>query len=142
MRSKVLAKAFDELWASNYPRAAPLGYLVRQLYPERWFRIHSLPDSKRYPETEAELQLLLERQFTLIHDVFGDLTDAVLVSGYYTIGAEPELEQFLQGDDLLRQLKFSALASVKVEDDSAYWPLVATPKLTPSFIEALLRAIA
>jgi hypothetical protein len=35
-------------WNNHYPEAPPVGFLLRQVYSDRWLRIHSLPGSKRY----------------------------------------------------------------------------------------------
>ena len=48
-------------WQEHFGDVEPIGYQLRKSLPERWFRIHSLPDSKRYPETDEEWQILLAR---------------------------------------------------------------------------------
>jgi hypothetical protein len=53
--------ALPDWWTTHFGVTPPLGYRLRVAYPERWFRIHSLPNSKRYPSTAAELELLLDR---------------------------------------------------------------------------------
>ena len=149
MINDITAEAFHELWAINYPKAPPLSYLMRQLYPERWLRVHSLPEARRYPETEADWRLLLERHFTVLREVFGDLADAVLVSSYYTVATEPEHEQFLRENTVLNQLDFKFLSALKLgktiqepDDNLTYWPVITNSKLTIFFIEQLFRAIA
>ena len=59
-------QAFEQFWAKNYPETLPIGYLFKHNLPERWVRFHSLPDAKRYAETEAEWDILLRRQ----NDIF------------------------------------------------------------------------
>ena len=39
----------------------PVSFLMREAHPECWFRIHSLPEGKRYPESDAEWETLLAR---------------------------------------------------------------------------------
>jgi len=41
-------KDFETLWTLNYPDTVPIAHLFKHDYSDRWFRIHSLPDSKRY----------------------------------------------------------------------------------------------
>lgn len=48
-------------WNNTFQRTPPLGYLLRRSFPQRWFRIHSLPGGKRYPETNKERTDLLHR---------------------------------------------------------------------------------
>lgn len=38
-----------------------MAHLMREAFPEYWLRIHALPDSKRYPEDEAERQIVFDR---------------------------------------------------------------------------------
>lgn len=45
-------------------------YLV-QYFTQFWFRIHSLPESKRYADTTEEYELLLNRHNEIITDCFG-----------------------------------------------------------------------
>jgi hypothetical protein len=47
------------IWNRWFPDTPPVGFLLRQACPERWLRIHSLPESKRYPDSgfdSAEIQ--------------------------------------------------------------------------------------
>lgn len=52
---------FSQQWRRCYGALAPLGWRLRAALPDRWTRIHSLPDAKRYPETSAEERELLRR---------------------------------------------------------------------------------
>jgi hypothetical protein len=45
----------------------------------RWLRIHSLPDSKRYPESEAEYDEMLRRQNAVAQTVLGSPSDCLLI---------------------------------------------------------------
>ncbi len=53
---------FPRWWSERYGEAEPLGHRLRIAFSDRWFRIHSLPNSKRYPANAYELEQLLERQ--------------------------------------------------------------------------------
>jgi hypothetical protein len=63
---------FLAYWDTHYPETPPIGYLFKQLLPKRWARIHSLPDSKRYADTDEEWACLLHRQNRVIGDLVGD----------------------------------------------------------------------
>lgn len=41
-------------WDSWLPGCEPIGHHLRRAFAERWVRFHSLPGSKRYPESDAE----------------------------------------------------------------------------------------
>lgn len=73
-------EAFLGFWRSHYGDCPPVGYLLRETFPERWLRIHSLPDAKRYAETARELQTVLHRQNTVATDLLGADGPAVLVA--------------------------------------------------------------
>ena len=74
---------FQVFWNNRYPESIPLGHLLRMDYPDRWFRIHSLPESKRYAEDADERQILLCRQNTLMTDLLGNHAEFYLVTGRY-----------------------------------------------------------
>jgi hypothetical protein len=56
----------DDFWSRNYGDAEPVAHELRDRYPDRWIRFHSLPAAKRYAETPAEWETLLDRQNQVI----------------------------------------------------------------------------
>ncbi|MER7195866.1 DUF3885 domain-containing protein [Streptomyces flaveolus] len=62
--------ALSILWERQWP--APPGASLRHIYPERWVRFHSLPESKEYPESEDEYAIMLERQRVLLEELGPD----------------------------------------------------------------------
>ena len=72
--------AFLAFWRSHYGDCPPAGFLLHETFPERWFRIHSLPDSKRYADTARETTALLARHNTVATDVLGDGAPCVVVT--------------------------------------------------------------
>ncbi|MDO7848442.1 hypothetical protein Q5H92_18900 [Hymenobacter sp. M29] len=77
------AVQFDQFWLSRFPHTPPISHYFRHDYGDKWFRIHSLPESKRYANTEAEWETLLTRQNAVITDVLGLDTSILLVTGDY-----------------------------------------------------------
>lgn len=57
------------LWRSRWPDSPPIAH---QLHFDRdlWVRFHSLPGSKRYADTAAEYQILLDRYNTVLTELF------------------------------------------------------------------------
>lgn len=55
----------------------------------RWLRIHSLPNSKRYPESEAEYDELLRRHNVAADTVLGSPSDCLLVAWRIARESEP-----------------------------------------------------
>lgn len=58
-------------WAEWYPDAPPVGFLLRHADGDRWLRIHSLPESQRYPQSGAEHAEILHRHNAAASDVLG-----------------------------------------------------------------------
>jgi hypothetical protein len=74
---------FRCFWQQHFPNCLPISYLFKRDLANRWFRFHSLPESKRYAENQAEVAELLARQNTVLLNVIGTETECVLVSGNY-----------------------------------------------------------
>ena len=71
---------FSKQWLFHYPDSPPVSHWFKWAYPDRWFRIHSLPKSKRYADNDTEWKILLERQNKIITDMFGSSVEVCLVS--------------------------------------------------------------
>lgn len=67
-----------DAWKRTFGKFAPLGYVCREKLPSRWLRIHSLPKSKRYPQTEAEYRELLRRHNEVATDLLGEGDECAL----------------------------------------------------------------
>lgn len=63
-------KNLVESWNITFQATPPLGYLLRKTFSDRWIRIHSLPNGKRYPETDKEKADLLCRNLIGAHKIF------------------------------------------------------------------------
>lgn len=74
---------FIEYWYKQYPESFPIGHELKWAYHDRWFRIHSLPESKRYADTEEEYEIIIDRQNRLMDDLIGTDTEVVLLFGIY-----------------------------------------------------------
>lgn len=74
------AAQFKLYWSLNYPGGVPISHFFRHYWPERWFRIHSLPKSKRYAETPAEWEILLARQNKIVSDLLPEGSEFFLVT--------------------------------------------------------------
>jgi hypothetical protein len=76
-------------WKRAFGDFLPIGYVCREHLRDRWVRVHSLPDSKRYPESEAEYLELLRRHNEVATAVLGDGADCVLFMVVF--GRPPEV---------------------------------------------------
>lgn len=79
------AEQFEIFWSSMYPDTIPVSHFFRHAFSDRWFRIHSLPKSKRYAENKVEWNILLDRQNKIITDILGENSKVIFVTGdfYY-----------------------------------------------------------
>ena len=59
-------------WAQWHADIPPIGFLLRDAYPERWLRIYSLPEGKRYATSASERAEIRRRHITAALDVLGD----------------------------------------------------------------------
>lgn len=82
------AKEFQTFWRSTYPDTLPIAHYFRHNYSDRWFRIHSLPDSRRYPSNEEDWEILLTRQNTILTDLLTNGSPILIVTGEYHTGDE------------------------------------------------------
>ncbi|WP_432871737.1 DUF3885 domain-containing protein [Microbispora rosea] len=53
-------KSLTNAWRTRWGRS-PIAYRLRGWHADRWVRFHSLPESKRYAETEDEYEIILDR---------------------------------------------------------------------------------
>lgn len=83
-RAELLTRTWDLHWAES----EPLGWVLRQNWPDRWVRFHSLPGSKRYADTEEETAEILRRHRTVLADLHGsDSPDLLVISTHWGIPA-------------------------------------------------------
>jgi hypothetical protein len=68
----------SEEWRSAFGSALPAGFLCRAALPECWLRIHSLPQSKRYPGSDQEYAEMLGRQNAAGEFVLGNGSECIL----------------------------------------------------------------
>jgi hypothetical protein len=71
---------FDAQWCSIWGEdAQPIGWWLLGI--EAWCRFHMLPGSKRYPDSEAEMQVILNRHVTLVSEIIeGGDTDLIIIA--------------------------------------------------------------
>jgi len=123
------SEKFDSWWTSKFPEAIPFGHELKDVYPNRWFRIHSLPGSKRYADTEEEYQIMLERQNALIKDIIGEGEEVVFVVTLYdddiasgNYAEISEFDEFQQvGLILLQEEEYYEATSASIYAEETIW---------------------
>ncbi|GHH42954.1 DUF3885 domain-containing protein [Lentzea cavernae] len=76
-------------WEERWPDCPPIGHDLR-CERDRWVRFHSLPESKRYPDTEDEWAIVLDRYNTVLDELFAGVDVHVVTSDWSRTPAPPE----------------------------------------------------
>jgi len=74
---------FKKEWEKTYKDLPPISYILRENIKDHWFRIHSLPDSKRYAENEKKTEIILERHNDIATEVLGLDEDCLIIIGLH-----------------------------------------------------------
>ena len=85
---------FMTLWQHFHPGCFPVSDFLKHDETGRWLRLHSLPGSKRYADSEGEMAIILERQTTLAREVLGDGEPCWMSS--YVFVPEPGIRDYWQ----------------------------------------------
>ena len=71
-----------------YGNLPPVGHVLRHGLSDRWLRVHSLPEAKRYAETEAEYAELLRRHDEVAREILGHDEPALLYLHHWGTAAD------------------------------------------------------
>lgn len=111
---------YTKTWSEDYSKSSPAGFMLREAYPERWLRIHSLQNSKRYPDNKTDEEELLFRHIkSAKHVLDGDLV--LFVSVYDDNPDAP-----LNGPEWIKDFDFEVVESKNIaeggdDDDDPYY---------------------
>lgn len=139
---------FNKLWILNYPDTVPISHLFKHDYIDRWFRIHSLPDSKRYADNDEEWSILLLRQNEIITDLFGVDSKVILVTGEYNWNERTT--HIIDDEEVFKNYSFLRLDNIDLcklnpdsyDEEEVYWPAFAETAWSPNQHDKLLKEIA
>lgn len=99
---------FKKRWSLNYSDTAPISYLFKCEHPDRWFRIHSLPNAQRYAHNNREWEILLTRQNEIVTDLLGLDAKVLLVTGEFNCGDENDIH-ITDKEEVLKVYSFTLL---------------------------------
>jgi hypothetical protein len=103
--------ALSALWNERWPGCSKVPYELRSLR-DRWVRFHTLPGSKRYPDTEAEYGIILARHNSVLDELATSPTVLVVTAGYSATAH--------------RQEPLRSAETVAVHPDATYWTSICT----------------
>jgi hypothetical protein len=114
----------DELWQQYFGSCAPVAHLLRGHFGDRWVRFHSLPESKRYPETEDEMAMVLERHNRVIGKLMGEEQRIILLSTECSEAQSPGRSALAEHALCKGEAPWRSVAMHELGDDwnePAYW---------------------
>ena len=140
---------FHKCWTLIYPDAVQIPHLFKQIFSDRSFRIHSLPQSKRYPDNEKDWEILLSRQNEIVTDLLGLDTNVMLVAGEYNWGKNRKIHITTE-EEVFKEYSFTQLDSIDLfklnseeyDNDEIYRNAFAETTWKPKKHDNLLREIA
>ena len=132
-------------WQSEISKIAPVGHALRRFLGDNWTRFHSLPESKRYPDTQSEYLELLRRHSEVANELFF-LNEPIFIFRSYL------QEQKLRGKQKHqlagRQLRESMImlpanpGAVADADDDHYCVRAIVTVWKPDFFDVLIRQVS
>ncbi len=130
-------------WLSVFPHIPPVGHLLRGDLAARWTRFHSLPGSKRYPDSELDFAELLMRHLAVAGELF---TSGETIYVYRCHQGEPRLKGRSRHQIVGRQLRDGTIRFPAVErpmlNEDYYFVRALATVWKPDFFEVLTRKVA
>ncbi|MCA3040657.1 MAG: hypothetical protein ING37_08655 [Rhodocyclaceae bacterium] len=132
-------------WKNEYGEAAPVGHVLRLRYSEDWIRFHSLPESKRYPDSEQEMDEVLRRAATVATSLF-ETGEAIYL---YISRCLHEDEQVPAAEEIAGEVTEAGSVTlwanhgdVPPEEDDAFATWARSDAWPPSYFSNLIRQVA
>ena len=115
-------------------QAFPLAHMMRKVFPETWLRIHSLPESKRYPENKTDEAIILEKYARFGTALLGEKSHCSILQTRF-IG-------FPRSADLLPELDWQQIHRINIDENDS-WNSWSAPLIwDPIFFEMQFLEIA
>jgi len=129
-------------WQSQFSGIAPRGHILRNALSERWVRFHSLPDSKRYAESEDEYLEIQSRHFAVASALFSADEPLYVFRAH---AAENRLRGKARHQLAGRQFREAVAvlpAASQTEDEDRMYVRALVSRWKPDFFEAAIRLLA
>lgn len=138
----MITERFLNGWQRSFRDVPLLGFALRELLPDRWFRIHNHPESKRYPSIEEEYAELLMRQNAVLTTILGDRESYMVVTNH----TPDELSRLVSElGSVFHPLVTIPVGQLRVSDfdEEAVWTLnLANVEWRAGVADLLLRQVA
>jgi hypothetical protein len=131
-------------WTSEVSEFAPVGHVLRSHLCDRWTRFHSLPESKRYAESESEHEEVLRRHLLVANELF---TAGKPIYAYRSHVSERrlkgKLKHMLAGNQLREAMvRLPTGLSIQYEGDGHYCVRALATRWVPLCFGTLTRQVA
>lgn len=131
-------------WTSKFSDIAPIGHALRRRLRENWARFHSLPESKRYAESESEFSDLLQRHLAVANELF-EMGEPIYLFRSHL--GERKLKGRHKHQIAGRQLRERVLRlpsglAENAEEDDIYFVRALVTSWVPDFFDEMTRQIA
>lgn len=93
-------------------RVFPIAHLMRVEFPKSWLRIHSLPESKRYPENDIERHIVFERYSSFGTELLGENARCMIIRS--------RLNGFQSREAFIPEIEWTPIHQV-IEDEAYHW---------------------
>lgn len=143
------AEQFNNFWKSTYPNTTLIQHHFKHDFADRWFRIHSLPDSKHYAQGDNDWDILLDRQNKIISELLTGNSNFLLVTGGHTSEEYTELHPIDEVNSI-KEIPFISLDPIdlnKIYPDEYdhgqfYTPMFSEQKWQLKKFDNILKDIA
>lgn len=131
-------------WNRELPHVTPEAHRLKHECRARWVRFHALPESKRYPENEAEYAEILRRHNAVLGELYGAHSTVFVVLPEYAESPAPTRPEKKLSDLFPVTEHWRTLAQHDEDDDEAfYWHLhAAAVGYTGTELNGLFRLVA
>ncbi len=115
-------------WDEYFPECEPVAHLLRERFRSRWVRFHSLPESKRYPENEVEMQTVLARHNAVLWELIERESRVVLLTTRYSESTEnaPRHPEVLTFDATAVPWQVVPMHQIEGDDVQNFWHVSAS----------------
>lgn len=129
-------------WQSHFGDFAPRGHVLRSALGDRWVRFHSLPESKRYAESEGEYREIQQRHLAIASALF---TAGEPLYVFRAHEAEARLRGKARHQLAGRQFREAVAllpAAIRSDEEDRFFVRALVSRWKPDFFEDAIRLLA
>ncbi|MBD3319441.1 hypothetical protein GF342_06060 [Candidatus Woesearchaeota archaeon] len=131
--------SFETWWKKHFKGVPPIKFDLRKRLRDRWFRIHCLPQGKRYADSKKEYETIIERYNAVADAILGDKGDCWFV---YAVDKDL-LPKKIVLPDIKKQLTCDFEVLADPDDEESVMSFCTTSvKWKAGGFDALLREVA